>query len=169
MLVTYMWENWRYSNAPEGQRPFEKVVGLTKYGLAGSAGVGIYDCILISQTAGFWQTVNCMSFWVVPVTAMCATFASVAYATTKIRGKDGYFNYILASLAAGGISYPWLKNGPFSYHLTMVIIGCAVTKKFGDLSGWNPLPLNPEIRRQYTTFPFDFTLIKDTRGPRPWE
>jgi len=96
MLITYFWKNWRYSNAPEGQQPFEKVVGLTKYGLVGSVGVGIYDSILLSQTAGFWNTLNCLSYWVVPITAMCATFASVAYTSTKIRGKDDYLNYILA-------------------------------------------------------------------------
>lgn len=98
MLITYFWKNWKYSNAPEGQRPFEKLVGLTKYGFVGSLGAGIYDSILISQTTGFWSTVNCLSYWVVPITAMCATFASVAYTTTKIRGKDGYLNYFLACM-----------------------------------------------------------------------
>jgi len=96
MLITYFWNNWRYSNAPEGQQPFEKVVGLSKYGFITGLGVGAYDSVILSQTTGFWNTVNCMSYWIVPLTAMCATFASVAYTTTKIRGKDGYLNYILA-------------------------------------------------------------------------
>lgn len=95
MLLTYLWNNWRYSDAPEGQRPFEKLVGLTKFGVFTSFGVGIYDSVLISQTTGFWQTVNCFAYWMVPTTAMCATFAAVAYTTTKIRGKDGYLNYVL--------------------------------------------------------------------------
>lgn len=98
MLMTYFWNNWRYSNAPEGQQPFEKVVGLSKYGFISSFGFGVYDSMILSQTTGFWNTINCISYWVVPVTAMCATFASVAYTTTKIRGKDGYFNYILACM-----------------------------------------------------------------------
>ncbi|KYN10130.1 PREDICTED: uncharacterized protein LOC108769241 [Trachymyrmex cornetzi] len=169
MLITYFWNNWRYSNAPEGQRPFEKVVGLSKYGFITSLGIGTFDSVFISQTAGFWNTVNCMSYWVVPITAMCATFASVAYTTTKIRGKDGYFNYVLASLAAGGILYRWQKNGPLTHSWTIAIIACAITKKFGDLTDFKPFPLHPVIREEHTSFPFDMTIIKDIRGPRPWE
>lgn len=169
MLLTYFWKNWRYSNAPEGQNPFEKVVGLTKFGFVGSIGVGTYDAVLLSQTAGFWSTVNCLSYWIVPVTAMCATFASVAYTTTKIRGKDGYLNYILASLAAGGICYRWQKSGTFAYHFTILLIGCSAIKKYSDLNNWNTFSLKQEIRKQYTTFPYDFTLVKDPRGRRPWE
>jgi len=169
MLITYFWNNWRYSNAPEGQQPFEKVVGLSKFGFVGSFGVGVYDAILISQTTGFWQTMNCLGYWVVPITAMCATFASVAYTTTKIRGKDDYANYILAAIAAGAITYPWQKDGRFAYHFTIGLLACSMIKKYGDMTGWNPLPLNLEVREQYTTFPIDFTIIKDPRGPRPWE
>ncbi|KAL0101408.1 hypothetical protein PUN28_018913 [Cardiocondyla obscurior] len=171
MLITYFWENWRYSNAPEGERPFEKLVGLTKYGLAAGTGIGIYDSILISQTTGFWSTVNCLSYWIVPTTAMCAAFASVAYTTTKIRGKDGYLSYILASLAAGGICYRWQKDGPFAYSFTVILTGLAVVKKWGDLNNFNPVPLRdvgPD-NRQFTTFPYDFTLVKDPRERRPWE
>lgn len=98
MLIRYLYENWRYSNAPEGQQPFEKIIGLSKYGLYGSFLVGGYDCILISQAYTFWEALNTMSYWVVPVTAMCATFASVAYTVTKIRGQDGYVNYVLACM-----------------------------------------------------------------------
>ncbi|XP_012530203.1 uncharacterized protein LOC105833202 [Monomorium pharaonis] len=172
MLITYFWNNWKYSNAPEGKQPFEKIVGLTKYGFAASLGVGIYDSILLSQTAGFWSTANCLSYWVVPVTAMCATFASVAYTTTKLRGKDGYLSYILASLATGGICYRWQKDGKFAYQFTVILLALSAIKKYGDLNNWNPLPIREKdvrVRQQFTTFPWDFTLVKDPRGRRPWE
>jgi len=169
MLLTYFWNNWRYSNAPEGHRPFEKVVGLSKYGFAGSLGVGIYDSILLSQTTGFWNTVNCFAYWMVPITAMCATFASVAYTSTKIRGKDDYLNYILASVAAGGICYRWQKSGAYAHQFTVALIACSMVKKYGDMIDWNPFSSKPEVREQYTTFPIDFTIIKDPRGRRPWE
>ncbi|XP_018347438.1 PREDICTED: uncharacterized protein LOC108751651 [Trachymyrmex septentrionalis] len=169
MLIRYFWNNWRYSNAPEGQQPFEKVVGLSKYGFITGLGIGTYDSVMISQTTGFWSTVNCISYWVVPLTAMCATFASVAYTTTKIRGKDDYFNYIVASLATGGVFYRWQRKGPLTYSWTIAIIACATIKKFSDLTGFQPLPLHPEIREEYTTFPWDMTIIKDPRGPRSWE
>lgn len=95
-MIKYFCENWKYSNAPEGQQPFEKVIGLSKYGFASGLVMGTYDSVILSQTAGFWNTLNCLSYWVVPVTAMCATYASVAYTSTKIRGEDDYANYILA-------------------------------------------------------------------------
>jgi len=98
MLLDYILNNWKYSAAPEGQQPFEKVFGLSKYGLCSSVLIGGYDCIIVSQTLTFWNTVNTMSYWVIPITAMCATFASVAYTVTKIRGKDGYANYLLACM-----------------------------------------------------------------------
>lgn len=98
MIVTYLLNNWKYSNAPEGQRPFEKVFGLSKYGFMAGCGIGIYDCTLLSQQYNLWGAMNCMSYWVIPLTAMCATFASVAYTSTKIRGKDDYTNYILACM-----------------------------------------------------------------------
>lgn len=98
MLLPYILNNWKYSAAPEGQQPFEKVLGLCKYGFCTSALIGVYDCAAISQTLTLWETVNTMSYWVVPITAMCATFASVAYTVTKIRGKDGYANYFLACM-----------------------------------------------------------------------
>jgi len=97
-ILEYFANNWKYSNAPEGQRPFEKIVGLTKFGVGGSFMIGSYDCILLSQTPTFWTTVNCMSYWMVPITAMCATFASVAYTSAKLREKDDYFNYALACM-----------------------------------------------------------------------
>lgn len=98
MLLPYLINNWRYSNAPEGQQPFEKVLGLSKYGFCSSFFIGGYDCILVSQSYTFWKALNTMSYWMVPITAMCATFASVAYTVTKIRGRDGYANYILACM-----------------------------------------------------------------------
>lgn len=96
VIITYLANNWKYSNAPEGQRPFEKVIGLSKYGFGAGLAIGLYDSTLLSQRYTFWGAVNCVSYWVVPITAMCATFASVAYTTTKIRGKDGYANYMIA-------------------------------------------------------------------------
>lgn len=128
MLITYFWNNWRYSNAPEGQRPFEKIVGLSKYGLFGSVGMGIYDCILISQTTGFWRTVNCMAFWTIPITSMCATFASVAYTTTKIRGKDGYLNYILAC------TYRHIDEFREIDSYLILFIYCSISHRWGLLS-----------------------------------
>lgn len=98
MLFPYLFNNWKYSAAPEGQQPFEKVIGLSKYGFCGSALVGTYDCIIVSQTLTFWDTINTMSYWVIPITAMCATFASVAYTAAKVRGKDDYGNYLLACM-----------------------------------------------------------------------
>lgn len=98
LLIEYYWNTWRYSNAPEGEKPLEKVIGLSKYGFLTGLGVGTYDCILLSQAYTFWHSVNCLSYWVLPFTAMCATFASVAYTTTKLRGKDGYANYFAACM-----------------------------------------------------------------------
>lgn len=96
MIPPFLWTTWRYSNAPEGQRPFEKIFGLSKYGFCGSVVMGLYDCALFTRPQTFWTSVNCISYWVVPVTAMCATFASVAYTSAKLREKDDYFNYAVA-------------------------------------------------------------------------
>lgn len=98
MLSKYFVDNWKYSNAPEGEKPLEKVIGLSKFGLCAGFLVGSYDSIILSQTQTVWQTVNCMSYWMLPFTAMCATFASVAYTATKLRGKDGYANYLVACM-----------------------------------------------------------------------
>ncbi|XP_012233769.1 uncharacterized protein ND-B14.7 isoform X2 [Linepithema humile] len=169
MLLTYLANNWKYSDAPEGQRPFEKVIGLSKYGFGTSVGIGIYDCILLSQTQTFWGAANCMSYWVIPITAMCATFASVAYTATKIRGKDGYANYVLASIATGGVFHHWQKKGLITYYFTIMLMACAAGKKFADLNGLKVITLDFKATPQYTTFPIDMTLTKDPRGPRPWE
>ncbi|XP_029659719.1 uncharacterized protein LOC115233439 [Formica exsecta] len=169
MLLPYLINNWRYSNAPEGQQPFEKVLGLSKYGFCSSFFIGGYDCILVSQSYTFWNALNTMSYWMVPITAMCATFASVAYTVTKIRGRDGYANYILASLATSGVFYHWQRNGVLTYSFTVALIACAMIKKHGDLVNWKPFPLDAELLTQHTTFPLDFTIVKDPRGRRPWE
>ncbi|XP_020279675.1 uncharacterized protein LOC109852688 [Pseudomyrmex gracilis] len=169
-LLEYLAHNWKYSNAPEGQAPFEKVIGLTKFGFGASFGIGIYDCVLLTQAYQFWEVVNCMSYWMIPITAMCATFASVAYTVTKIRGQDGYVNYALASLASGGVFYKWQKRGTLSYHATVVILAGAMLKKHHDFIGETPFPIeNLKIRTSNAIVPFDFSLVKDPRGPRPWE
>lgn len=98
LLLERYWDTWRYSNAPEGEKPFEKVMGLSKYGLLAGLGVGAYDAILFSQTYTFWRSVNCIAYWVVPFTSMCATFASVTYTAAKLRGKDDYVNYFAACM-----------------------------------------------------------------------
>lgn len=170
MLLPYLINNWKYTRTPEGKEPFEKVIGLSKYGFGSSFFIGAYDCILVSQTQTFWQTLNTMSYWVVPITAMCATFASVAYTVTKFRGgEDGYANYVLASLATGGVFYHWQKKGLMTYSFLVALIACAIVKKHGDLIGQKPLPLDAKILTQHTTFPIDFTIVKDPRGRRPWE
>lgn len=168
MLLQYL-DKWKYSNAPEGQQPFEKIIGLSKYGFCGSFLVGGYDCILISQAYTFWEALNTMSYWMVPVTAMCATFASVAYTVTKVRGKDGYANYVLASLAAGGVFYRWQQKPILAHNVTIALIACAMVKKHSDFINWKPFPLDDVVLTQHTTVPFDFTIVKDPRGRRPWE
>ncbi|KAL6421821.1 hypothetical protein ACFW04_010977 [Cataglyphis niger] len=169
MLLPYLINNWRYSNAPEGKQPFEKVLGLSKYGFGGSFFIGAYDCILVSQSYTFWEALNTMSYWVVPITAMCATFASVAYTVTKIRGKDGYANYVLASLATSGVFYHWQRNGVLTHSFAVALIACSIIKKHGDLINCKPFPLDAELLTQHTTFPYDFTIVKDPRGHRSWE
>ncbi|XP_029176037.1 uncharacterized protein LOC114944318 [Nylanderia fulva] len=167
MLIQYL-DKWKYSNAPEGQEPFEKIIGLSKYGLYTSVLVGGYDCIIVSQSYTFWQALNTMSYWVLPITGMCATFASVAYAVTKIRGKDGYANYVLASLATGGVFYHWQKKPILSHNFTVALIACAIAKKHSDFIGEKLFPMD-DIFSQHTTIPLDFTIVKDVRGRRPWE
>lgn len=171
LLIERYWNTWRYSNAPEGEKPFEKLIGLSKYGLFAGLGVGAYDCILFSQAYTFWRSVNCLSYWVVPFTAMCATFASVAYTTTKLRGKDGYANYFVASLATTGVFHQWQKDGRIAFPFGVFLIALASIKKYGDLENWKPVPLDlvETATTQHTTFPIDWTFIKDPRGPRPWE
>ncbi|EFN60363.1 hypothetical protein EAG_02075 [Camponotus floridanus] len=168
MLLDYI-KNWKYSAAPEGQQPFEKVFGLSKYGLCSSTLIGAYDCIVVSQTLTFWNTVNTMSYWVIPITAMCATFASVAYTVTKIRGKDGYANYFLASLATGGVFYQWQRCAVKSHSFTIALIVCSMLKKHSDFNGWKPFASDIKILTQHTTFPIDFSMIKDPKGRRPWQ
>ncbi|EFN89138.1 uncharacterized protein LOC105186784 [Harpegnathos saltator] len=171
VILPYFSNNWRYSSAPEGQKPFEKVIGLSKYGLVTGFGVGVYDCILFSQTSTFWNSVNVLSYWMLPFTAMCATFASVAYTTTKLRGKDGYANYVIASLATTGVFNHWQKNMKLSVSYGLVLMGCATVKKFGDLNDWSPLPMDiiENTPTQPVVAPIDWTLYKDPRGRRPWE
>lgn len=97
-MLPFLLNNWKYSAKPEGQQPFEKVLGLSKYGFCTGAIIGVHDCAMVSQTFTLWETLNTMSYWVIPITAMCATFASVAYTVTKIRGKDDYAGYFLACM-----------------------------------------------------------------------
>ncbi|RLU22911.1 hypothetical protein DMN91_005189 [Ooceraea biroi] len=171
MLLEYLINNWKYTNAPEGKRPFEKIVGLLKFGVPSSFLMGAYDCVIISHTQTVWSTANCMAYWMVPVNAMCVTFASVAYASARIRQKDDYTNYALASLACGGIIHHWMKNGFLSCYFTVALLICAKIKKHNELLGIEPLPMGYSsdiINRQYEKYP-DFTLTKDPRGRRPWE
>ncbi|XP_032672065.1 uncharacterized protein LOC116844535 [Odontomachus brunneus] len=172
LLIENYWNTWRYSNAPEGEKPIEKVLGLSKYGLLTGLGVGAYDCIHLSQAYTFWNSVNCLCYWTLPFTAMCATFASVAYTTTKLRGKDGYINYIAASFATTGVFYQWQKSGRAAFSYGTLLTMLAMVKKFGDFENWKPIPFDDFLetaRTQHTTIPIDWTFIKDPRGPRPWE
>jgi len=78
--------------------------------------------------------------------------------------------YLLATaLATGGVFYQWQKCGIKTHSFTIALIVCAMLKKHSDFNGWKPFSLEPEILSQHTTFPFDFSMVKDPRGRRPWE
>lgn len=48
---------------------------------------------------------------------------------------------------------------------------CATIKKYGDLNDWKPFSVEPVVPPRFRESPYalDFTLVKDPRGPRPWE
>lgn len=88
-----------YYDSPEGQNPWEKIWGLSKYAVATTMGMSIMDCFYITQCRNAVEVLNCTAFWGVPLVSMAVTFSSMTFMATNIRGKDDKVNY-----AIGGIN-----------------------------------------------------------------
>lgn len=92
-LLEYLEKNYSYYNAPEGEDPVGKIVGLGKYGFFAGGFIGIYDAVLWSHCRNTLQFLNTAAYWVVPMTGICVTFSAVTYTLTNLRKKDDKWNY----------------------------------------------------------------------------
>lgn len=79
------------------------------------------------------------------------------------------FHSSITAIATGGVFHHWQKKGLMTYYFTVILMACAAGKKYADLNNLKIIDFNAEATSQYTTFPIDMTLVKDPRGPRPWE
>ena len=95
----------KYYDAPEGKEPIDKIVALSKPTFLGALVTGIADCVWITETKTPLQSANCLAFWLVPALGMSATFASVTYVATNIRGKDDHLNYAIGGLYISSNNY----------------------------------------------------------------
>lgn len=88
--------NYRYYAAPEGTDPLGKLVGLCKYGVIAGLVTSTLDCTLLEpHRPNLAAVANNVAFWTIPLTGMCAAFASTAYIAASVRKKDDSLNYIL--------------------------------------------------------------------------
>lgn len=111
-----------YYNTPEGNEPFLKIGRACLYGFYASVMVGAMDTIAWSRAANFAEGVNCMAYYVIPITATAATFAAATYSVTKIRGKDDNFNGLIGVCASGTIVQFWRKSLRLTY--SYAFFGC---------------------------------------------
>lgn len=103
-LITYLLENYDYYAKPEGQDPMGKIIGLGTHGLVTGLFIGITDATLKSHVIAVHKPVhipsflNCMGYWMVPLTGMCVAYSTVTYIATNVRNKRDHFNLILGGL-----------------------------------------------------------------------
>merc|ERR1712198_114864 len=92
-----------YSDHPDGEQCFEKMLICAKNaGLFGVV-VSTYDLLMITKPQGYVPAIGCYIRGTVPFATAGITFAAVACMSTKLRKKDDHLNYFLAGASAGGI------------------------------------------------------------------
>jgi len=128
ILLDYL-EDYQYYNKPEGQDPVGKIVGFGKWGFASGCYISTLDCTMYSKCQNFKQCLNTCAFWIVPMTGMCVTFASVTYLMNSIRKTDDHINYVTGTWATTYIFHCWSKNAKLSMCVGLLMTICAIVKK----------------------------------------
>ncbi|XP_058807814.1 uncharacterized protein LOC131673660 [Phymastichus coffea] len=131
----YLNKNYSYYNAPEGQDPVGKLVGLGKYGFISGTMISLYDACLWSHCVNAAQFFNTFGYWVAPMTGMCLAFSTVTYSLCRFRNKDDKLNYIGGALASGSVVHCWKKSPRLSGWVTIGMVLYAVLKKQAILDG----------------------------------
>lgn len=80
-------------------------------------------------------------------------------------------NFFFIALATTGVFNHWQKSGRLAFTFGVFLTIFASMKKYGDLNDYKQVPLDlvETARTEHATLPFDWTLTKDPRGPKPWE
>lgn len=156
---------YKYYDSPEGHDAFKKLLVTLKY--AGVVGVGAatMDVLTLSKPKGYGSTLGRYAYYTFPLMGMAAAFTTTTYIATNYRQKDDKLNYVLGSLAAGGVFGAWRKSGVAAMWGCVILSAAAIVKKDSVQNGWTFFS-EPKMRAYNTvnSFKTDYSLIKHKPG-----
>ncbi|XP_062542978.1 uncharacterized protein LOC134210746 [Armigeres subalbatus] len=151
-----------YYDSPEGVNLQEKMVATNKYALAAGLGWSSIEVLMISKPKGVMPSLARYVYFTGPFMGMASAFTVGAYASTKLRGKDDTWNYVVGAFASGGVYGAWKRNVVTGLVAGLFFSIAGLVKKH---SIDNNYELFPEIKNHATSGlnpnRYDFTLTQE--------
>ncbi|CAL4129700.1 unnamed protein product [Meganyctiphanes norvegica] len=146
-----------YSDAPDGEQCFQKMLICGKN--AGLVGViaSTYDLLMVTKPQGYVPAIGCYIRGTIPLAAAGLTFATVSCMATNLRHKDDKFNYFLGGASAGGIIGVAKKSFRLGIPVAFLLGISAIIFKDSLDSKWELLPKIDHQMGTFDTIKNDYT------------
>lgn len=158
----------KYYDKPEGEDVVGKLVYMNTNAFIFGSGYGLYDIVMFSKNLRtFDQKLFRYLQFALPPVGMATAWTFLTQVTTKLRGEEGYLNYIPGSLIAGGIFGRVFASQPIGWTAGFIItLGSFAKKRMRD-EGWTFFHVpKPDLSPQLAFIDADYTLQGD--GEKGW-
>ncbi|XP_071546075.1 NADH dehydrogenase [ubiquinone] 1 alpha subcomplex subunit 11 [Panulirus ornatus] len=150
-----------YTDHPDGQDCFGKVIATSKYGLCLGLVASTYDVMFLTTPQGYLPTLSRYFKSTIPCLAAGATFATVTCASTTIRGKDDKINYFMGGASAGGVFGVAARTFRVGLPVGFLLGVAAVIFKASKDGGWAIVPQQTRMLLGMDSNKYDYSLVKD--------
>lgn len=114
----------------------------------------------MSHPKGYLQTAGRFAYFMVPMTAMAATFAGTVCIATSLRGKDDRLNYVYGALSSAGIYGAARRSAQAGLSAAVFLGIAAYCKKWSDEYAKKPQSERPVKVKLFDSRQFDFSSLK---------
>lgn len=155
-----------YYDSPDGVDLTGKMVYANKWAAAvGFAGATV-DVLMVSHTKGYLATVARYLVVMGPACAVASAYTVGSFASTRLRGKDDWWNQLVGSMAAGGVFGSATKRPQWGMLAVLALGAGAYVKRLSHEEGWEFFPKTVQGWGNFRSMKHDYTIMED--GERGW-
>uniref|UniRef100_A0A336MGC7 NADH dehydrogenase [ubiquinone] 1 alpha subcomplex subunit 11 n=1 Tax=Culicoides sonorensis TaxID=179676 RepID=A0A336MGC7_CULSO len=156
----------RYYDQPEGEDMVGKLIATNKWAVVFGVAFSTVDVLLYSRTKGYLATMSRYLKFTAPLVGVATAFTCGTFLSTRMRGKDDNWNYMVGAVASGGVLGAAMRCPQRGLFACGAFCLAAWVKRLSIEEGWVFFPEIIKGQGDFNTRKHDWSIVPD--GTRGW-